>query len=149
MNPAIEMIIDRLKSHPDDFFGPVDNSALHTYESPRLRNLERMMDREFTPRRDNGDEVRIADDTVAFWFLTPEERESLRLAFTQAKRERFTAETVFNMMRPNDEREEQALRYQTQGRQYGKSTVNEVMRMNSLGSLGIGTQAPSNWKPNI
>jgi hypothetical protein len=127
MNPAIEMIIEALETRPDDFFGPISGQTPQVYDSPRLRYLERMMDRDFAPRRDDENAVRVADESVEFWFLTPYEREALQQAFTAAKRERFTATTVYNMMRPNDEKEEQTLRYSTQSRHYGKSIANSMV----------------------
>lgn len=127
MNPAIEMIIEALETRPDDFFGPIGVNLSQSYENPRLRYLERMMDREFVPRRDGENAVRVADEPVEFWFLTPYEREALQQAFTAAKRERFTAEVIHNMMRPNDEKEEQTLRYATQSRHYGKSIANSMV----------------------
>lgn len=119
------MIIDALKARPDDFFGPISGRTLQVYDSPRFHSIERRMDRDFTPRRDSEEIVRT-DESVEFWFLTPEERDALRAAYTEAKRERFTAEVIYNMMRPNDEKEDELLKYKASGR-YGQSIAGSMV----------------------
>lgn len=114
MTPDIQLIIDRLKSHPDDFFESVDNPLSAHIRSPRLEYIERMMRREFAPRIE--EEVRPKGATRDFWFLTDDEREALRAAYTEAIRERFTAGVLFNIMRPDTEVETETLKYGTQGR---------------------------------
>lgn len=114
MTPDIQLIIDRLKSHPDDFFEAIDNPISAHIRSPRLEYLERMMRREFAPRRE--EKVAHTDATKDFWFLTDDEREALRAAYTEAIRERFTAGVLFNIMRPDTDVELETVKYRTQGR---------------------------------
>lgn len=124
MTPEIQMIVDRLKSHPDDFFESVDNPISAHIRSPRLEYIERMMRREFAPRRE--EEVLPKGATRDFWFLTDDEREALRAAYTEAIRERFTAGVVFNIMRPDTEVETETLKYRAQGR-YATNMGNSMM----------------------
>jgi hypothetical protein len=125
MNPDIQIIIDRLKSHPEDFFETVEASISANIRSPRLEYLERMMRREFAPRRE--DEVRPKVETRDLWFLTDDERAALRNAYIEAVRNRFTASVVFNIMRPDTEVETETLKYRASGRyaqQLGASMMN-------------------------
>lgn len=114
MTPEIQMIVDRLKSHPEDFFEPVEASISGNIRSPRLEYIERMMRREFAPRREG--EIPAKGETRDFWYLTDDERTALRNAYTEAVRNRFTASVVFNIMRPDTEVETETLKYRASGR---------------------------------
>ena len=149
MTPDIQMIIDRLKSHPDDFFEAIDNPISAHMRSPRLEYLERMMRREFAPRRE--EEVLPKGATRDFWFLTDDEREALRAAYTEAIRERFTAGVLFNIMRPDTDVELETLKYRTQGRYTTNlansmattaNTVSGVLRSGFTDTRGVFGSAP-------
>jgi len=103
MNPAIELIVERLKSNPDDFFGPLGKED-RVYKRPRLEYIERMMQRAFAPPRDE-EPVPSGGARVEFWFLEHEDREVLRVAYTEATRERFIAAVLYNVMRPEEEKD--------------------------------------------
>lgn len=151
MNPAVEMLIERMKSHPEDFFGPVGINKSQIYENPRLYHFERMMDRDFVYRKGH-EAVPEPDDSAEFWFLDADDRAALRAAFTEAKRERFTADVIHSVMAPAED--EKTLRYSTVGRGYGKSIANstmvEAMRLDSSSNLGIGVAANTShtWNGN-
>lgn len=92
MTPAVTMLIERLKTHPEDFFGELRDTRtyrpLEKYEA-KFRNEALMIERHIIGAKDKDD-----SSYDAYWFLTQEEKDALRVAYTEARRTRFEAEII-------------------------------------------------------
>ena len=98
MRAAVTILIERLATHPDEFFG-VPNGAkpyrvMEKYEA-KFRAEALQIERHIIGAKDK-------DDTSydAYWFLTQEEKDALRSAYTEARRVRFDADILHALMAP-------------------------------------------------
>jgi len=114
LNDAVRLIIERLKTNPDDFWGELDHDPYSPKQSPKFRGIARDIEECLLGVMSDGNLVRDRDSRKPMWFLTDEERKALCDAYTEAKRERFTAEIFHTLLaQPEDEAK---LTYHTQGR---------------------------------
>jgi len=96
MRAAVTLLIERLATHPDDFFGAPNGSypyrALEKYEA-KFRAEALQIERHIIGAKDK-------DDTSydAYWFLTQEEKAALHAAYTEARRVRFDADIIHAVM---------------------------------------------------
>lgn len=88
MLEAVSIIINRLESHPEDFFGEINEKGLRT--NPRFHRVRSDLEMLFARYGD--------DERPRFWYLTDEEKLALREAYTKACRERFQAETLHTLL---------------------------------------------------
>ena len=99
MNQAVQMLIERMQTHPEDFFGPLE--PLHTPKTlrmqreptPKFRYLAIQIERHIVGAKDRDE-----SSADSLWHLTAAEREALRLAFTEARRVRFDAEVIHTIL---------------------------------------------------
>lgn len=94
LSRAVQMLIDRMKSHPDDFFGPVgfDGQLKGLREfagNPRFRLMAKSIERHIIGAKDRDE-----SSADPFWHLTAIERDALHAAFMEARRIRFDAEII-------------------------------------------------------
>ena len=136
MNQAIQMLIARMQTHPEDFFGglePLNRSKLLRTQreiNPKFRHLAVQIERHIIGAKDRDE-----SSADALWHLTAEERSALRVAYTEARRVRFDAEVIHTLLaEPEPEP--------------GPLVYNEAMRLSLDGNLGIGVQASSQWYGN-
>ena len=92
MMQSVQVIIERLKSHPEDFFGDLnDGRPQHV----KFGELASKLDDLLTVKRD-GDIHRL-------WYLEPEEKAALLAAYKQARRERFEAKVFHTLLTKPEE----------------------------------------------
>jgi hypothetical protein len=128
MNNAVQILIDRLKSHPEEFFGEVGNSRnLAQWGSPKFGGVERRLNELVAGNR--PDQPVREGVAHPYWFLEPEELDALKAAYKEASRARFDAEIVHTLLAPEPE----PVQYR------------EAMRIDSSGSLGIGLNTASQF----
>ena len=121
MMQSVQVIIERLKSHPEDFFGGLDDTKLR-HLNPKFSTLRDKLDNLLTENQD-GQVHRL-------WYLEPEEKAALLEAYKQARRERFEAK-VFNTLLSKQEPEERStVVYRTQNR-YHPHTGQALMQGSS------------------
>ena len=96
MMQSVQVIIERLKSHPEDFFGDLEDSRLR-HTAPKFHRITDKIDDLLTEPQDG----RIH----RLWYLEPEEKEALIEAYKEARRARFEAQ-VFHTLLTNAEPEE-------------------------------------------
>ena len=92
MMQSVQVIIERLKSHPEDFFGGYDGPR---GSIPRFRNILDKLDNLLTENQD-GQVHRL-------WFLEPEEKVALIEAYKEARRARFEAQVFHDLLTPLEE----------------------------------------------
>jgi len=92
MMQAVQVIIERLKTNPEDFFGGYDGPR---GSIPRFRNILDKLDNLLTENQD-GQVHRL-------WFLEPEEKAALIEAYKEARRARFEAQVFHDLLSPVEE----------------------------------------------
>lgn len=136
MNQAVQILIDRMQTHPEDFFGPMEalNQSkvlrMQRESTPKFRGLAVQIERHIIGAKDRDE-----SSADPLWHLTAEERNALRTAFTAARRARFDAEVIHTLIADTEP-------------EPGPLVYNEAMRLSPDGTLGIGVQAPSQWYGN-
>jgi hypothetical protein len=130
MMQAVQVIIERLKTNPEDFFGDLEGGRLIGRYSPRFQEITEKLD-DLLTEKENGHIHRL-------WYLEPEEKEALLSAYKEARRARFEAKTFHQLLTRQEKEETSTVTYKTAGR------YNTGMRLDSTGNLGVGT-APNPW----
>ena len=91
MMQSVQVIIERLKTNPEDFFGDAD----HRGRIPKFSNILEKLDNLLTENQD-GQVHRL-------WFLEPEEKAALIEAYKKARRARFEAQVFHDLLTPREE----------------------------------------------
>ena len=87
MMQSVQVIIERLKSHPEDFFGDFET---HLARSPKFMDITEKLD-DLIIEKENGNIHRL-------WFLEPEEKAALIEAYKEARRARFEARIFHKLL---------------------------------------------------
>jgi len=92
MMQSVQVIIERLKSHPEDFFGD-KQSDRRTYSGsfPKFQDITEKLDDLLIDKKDVGHIHRL-------WYLEPEEKEALLAAYKEARRARFEANVFHTLL---------------------------------------------------
>jgi hypothetical protein len=107
MMQSVQVIIERLKTHPEDFFGDTDGRLIGRY-SPRFHEITEKLD-DLLTEKENGHIHRL-------WFLEPEEKEALLAAYKEARRARFEAKTFHQLLTRQEKEETSTVTYKAAGR---------------------------------
>jgi hypothetical protein len=90
MMQAVQVIIERLKTNPEDFFGDLDGGRLGGRYSPRFQEITEKLD-DLLIEKDSGNIHRL-------WYLNEDEKTALLAAYKEARRARFEAKTFHQLM---------------------------------------------------
>jgi hypothetical protein len=90
MMQSVQVIIERLKSNPEDFFGDLEGRLIGRH-APKFNTVREMLDDLLIEKPDVGHIHRL-------WYLEPEEKEALLAAYKQARRERFEAKVFHTLL---------------------------------------------------
>jgi hypothetical protein len=123
MMQSIQVIIERLKSNPEDFFGEISDRQGLGLPRPKFYDITDKIDNLLTEPQD-GHVHRL-------WYLEPEEKEALLAAYKEARRSRFEAKVFHTLLTAQEPEETNTVTYTT------------AMRLDASGNLGIGTRKPS------
>lgn len=108
MMQSIQVIIERLKSHPEDFFGDLSDVNKLGLPRPKFYEITDKINDLLTPPQD-GHIHRL-------WYLTDAERIALLDAYKEARRARFEAKTFHTLLTVQEPQETNTVTYKTQGR---------------------------------
>jgi hypothetical protein len=97
MMQSVQVIIERLKSHPEDFFGEINEKRALGGTYPKFHEIRDKLDNLLTEPQDGH--------THRLWYLNEDEKAALIEAYKQARRERFEAK-VFHTLLTKQEPEE-------------------------------------------
>ena len=105
MMQSVQVIIERLKTNPEDFFGDADSRG----RIPRFRNILDKLDDLLVDKHDAGHIHRL-------WFLESEEKAALIEAYKEARRARFEAQVFHDLLSPVEEQELGTVTYKATNR---------------------------------
>ena len=95
MMQSVQVIIERLKSHPEDFFGGFEGRGLGQ-SRPKFNDVREKLDDLLIEKPDVGHTHRL-------WYLEPEEKEALLAAYKEARRARFEAKVFHTLLTKQEE----------------------------------------------
>ena len=124
MMQSVQVIIERLKSNPEDFFGEVKVNRALGGNYPKFADITEKLDDLLIEKKDVGHVHRL-------WYLEPEEKEALLDAYKEARRARFEAKVFHTLLTAQEPEKTNTVTYTT------------AMRLDASGNLGIGTRKPS------
>jgi hypothetical protein len=96
MMQSVQVIIERLKSNPEDFFGDLQNDR-RTYQGtfPKFQDITEKLDNLLTDPQD-GNIYRL-------WYLNEDEKLALLEAYKEARRARFEANVFHTLLSKPEE----------------------------------------------
>jgi hypothetical protein len=119
MMQSVQVIIERLKSHPEDFFGDMEGRLIGRH-APKFNDVREKLDDLLIEKPDVGHIHRL-------WYLEPEEKEALLAAYKEARRERFEAKVFHTLLSKQEPEERSTVVYKTQNR-YHPHTGQQLMQ---------------------
>ena len=117
---AVQIIIERLKTHPEDFFGDLEERRGLSLPYAKFYDIADKLENLLTHPQD-GHVHRL-------WYLTDAERVALLDAYKEALRARFEAKVFHTLLSKQDPEERNTVTYKTQGRYHphtGKPLMEE------------------------
>jgi hypothetical protein len=132
MMQSVQVIIERLKTHPEDFFGDLnDGRPQHV----RFGELASKLDDLLTVKRD-GEIHRL-------WYLNEDEKAALLEAYREARRARFEAKTFHQLLTKPEES-----RYDLNVATRKHPTTGKFM-MQGTGSVNSGLGGSALWQSAV
>lgn len=122
MMQAVQVIIERLKTNPEDFFGEISDRQGLGMPRPKFYDITDKIDNLLTHPQE-GHAHRL-------WYLTDTERLALIEAYKEARRARFEAKVFHRLLTPQEKEDT------------GTITYRPAMTLDSTGSLGVGLVNP-------
>jgi hypothetical protein len=133
MMQAVQVLIERMKSHPDEFLGVIDSP--HMLRDPKFSDIVEKLDDLVAA----GDKVK-PKNYHRLWFLNEDETTALLDAYKEARRVRFEAQIIHRLFASPDEQELELekVRYKAQGRYTQQLGASMVTTANTLGGAISG-----------
>lgn len=142
LSAGVQILVDQLRENPDAFFGPLSHDPREGYISPRFSIWRQTIEEEIIGVEPLKDRVRRV--LPAVWFLSEDEKEALADAYLQAKRQRFDAEIIFALNRP--EVESDTMTIKAHGRYATTLASNTVSATAITGIIGAYGQENTNGR---
>ena len=95
MMQSVQVIIERLKSHPEDFFGDMDGRLIGRH-APKFDTIREKLDDLLLEKTEHPHRL---------WYLNEDEKLALLEAYKQARRERFEAKVFHTLLTAPEENE--------------------------------------------
>ena len=89
MMQSVQVIIERLKTHPEDFFGDMEGRLIGRH-APKFNDIREKLDNLLTDPQDGS--------VYRLWYLNEDEKLALLEAYKQARRERFEAKVFHTLL---------------------------------------------------
>ena len=89
MMQSVQVIIERLKSHPEDFFGDMEGRLINRH-APKFNDVREKLDNLLTEPQDGH--------THRLWYLNEDEKLALLEAYKEARRARFEAKVFHTLL---------------------------------------------------
>jgi hypothetical protein len=96
MMQSVQVIIERLKTNPEDFFGGLEDTRLR-HLNPKFSTIREKLDNLLTEPQDGH--------THRLWYLNEDEKLALLEAYKQARRERFEAKVFHTLLTKPEEKD--------------------------------------------
>ena len=88
MMQSVQVIIERLKSHPEDFFGDMEGRLIGRH-APKFNDIREKLDDLLSEKTEHPHRL---------WYLNEDEKAALLAAYKQARRERFEAKVFHTLL---------------------------------------------------
>ena len=127
MMQSVQVIIERLKSNPEDFFGEVKVNRALGGKYPKFADITEKLDDLLTHPQD-GHIHRL-------WYLEPEEKEALIAAYKEARRSRFEANvfhTLLTAQEPDPQYDINMDRMSPSGKRLMQGTTSNIIAPQSM-----------------
>jgi hypothetical protein len=127
MMQSIQVIIERLKSNPEDFFGEISDRQGLGLPRPKFYDITDKIDNLLTEPQD-GHVHRL-------WYLEPEEKEALLAAYKEARRSRFEAKvfhTLLTAQEPDPQYDINMDRMSPSGKRLMQGTTSNIIAPQSM-----------------
>jgi hypothetical protein len=89
MMQSVQVIIERLKSHPEDFFGDMEGRLIGRH-APKFNDIREKLDNLLTDPQDGS--------VYRLWYLNEDEKLALLEAYKEARRARFEAKVFHTLL---------------------------------------------------
>ena len=89
MMQSVQVLIERLKSHPEDFFGDMEGRLIGRH-APKFNDVREKLDNLLTEPQDGH--------THRLWYLNEDEKLALLEAYKEARRARFEAKVFHTLL---------------------------------------------------
>ena len=89
MMQSVQVIIERLKTNPEDFFGDMEGRLIGRH-APKFNDVREKLDNLLTEPQDGH--------THRLWYLNEDEKLALREAYKEARRARFEAKVFHTLL---------------------------------------------------
>ncbi len=128
MMQSVQVIIERLKSNPEDFFGEVKVNRALGGNYPKFADITEKLDDLLIEKKDVGHIHRL-------WYLEPEEKEALIAAYKEARRSRFEANvfhTLLTAQEPDPQYDINMDRMSPSGKRLMQGTTSNIIAPQSM-----------------
>ena len=107
MMQSVQVIIERLKTNPEDFFGDMEG-RLTTRHAPKFNTIREKLDNLLTEPQDGH--------THRLWYLNEDEKAALIEAYKEARRTRFEAKVFHTLLTAQEPEETNTVTYKATNR---------------------------------
>jgi hypothetical protein len=123
MMQSVQVIIERLKSHPEDFFGGMEGRLIGRH-APKFNDVREKLDNLLTDPQDGS--------VYRLWYLNEDEKLALLEAYKEARRARFEAKVFHTLLTKPEEPELAMERMDASGKRLMQGPNTMVVPQNML-----------------
>lgn len=123
MMQSVQVIIERLKSHPEDFFGGMEGRLIGRH-APKFNDVREKLDNLLTDPQDGS--------VYRLWYLNEDEKLALLEAYKEARRARFEAKVFHTLLTKPEEPELAMERMDASGKRLMQGPTTMVAPQNMI-----------------
>ena len=106
MMQSVQVIIERLKSHPEDFFGDMEGRLIGRH-APKFNDVREKLDDLLLEKTEHPHRL---------WYLNEDEKLALLEAYKEARRARFEAKVFHTLLTKQEQEEVSTVKFNTKDR---------------------------------